>query len=210
MSFQPQSTHERSMAKYRRKASRYDSTTKGTDSIRTLTVALLALKEGETVLDVGCGSAVSVPLLLEGVGKSGRVFGFDQSLEMFQLAQRKAVERGWPNVHLQHGSAESLQLSAPLDALLFHYTHDILQSEQAVDNLLSLARPGARVAVAGMKNFPLWTGPLLALSFAKNFAWNGNPRGLNKPWRHLAARLESFTYISTHAGMGYMGVGQLA
>ena len=209
MTFTPTKTHLASISKYRRKAELYDTTIEGTNSIRSQTIALLQMRHGETVLDVGCGSGVSIPALIGGVGKHGLVYGFDQSPEMLAIAHRKSTQLHWANVSLQQGFAESVRFPSKLDAILFHYTHDILQSEAAVDNILSQAKPGTRVAIAGMKNFPWWTGPLLALSFCKNFAWNGNPKGLNKPWRHIAPRLGDFKVHSTQWGMGYMASGKL-
>ncbi len=206
--FTPASTHLRSIEKYRRKARIYDSTTGGTDTIRHRTIEHLQLKPGDVVLDVGCGSGVSIPLLIKEVGPSGTVYGFDQSPEMLALATQKCSEHGWSNVQVQHGFAETVQFDKPLDAILFHYTHDILQSPMAVRNILSQAAPNARVSIAGMKNFPWWTGPLLLLSFFKNYAWNGNPRGQWKPWRLINAELSDFHWQSTHCGMGYMASGR--
>ncbi len=211
--FTPSETHHRSIAKYKRKAAIYDTTTSGTDTIRHRTIELLNLEAGQTVLDVGAGSGVSIPLLLDKVGPSGHVVGFDQSQEMLALAQRKQERFQWQNVSLQFGFAESvqfqdeLQQSGGFDALLFHYTHDILQSEEAISNLLQAAKPGARVAIAGMKNFPWWTGPLTIVSFCKNYAWNGNKRGLWKPWARIEPHLSEFNRASTHVGMGYIAQG---
>ena len=205
--FAPANTHLRSIEKYRRKAKIYDSTTGHTDTIRRRTIDRLQLKSGDVVLDVGCGTGVSLPLLLQGVGPAGTVYGFDQSPEMLALAIRKCSDHGWTNVQVQHGFAESVRFAKPLDAILFHYTHDILQSPLAVQNLLSQASPNARISIAGMKNFAWWTGPLPLLSFFKNYAWNGNPRGLWKPWRLIRAELNEFHWQSTQWGMGYMASG---
>lgn len=209
MSFTPNKTHLASISKYQRKAKIYDTTIDGTNSIRSQTIALLQLQAGASVLDVGCGSAVSIPALREGVGNSGCVYGFDQSPEMLAIASRKATQMQWTNVSLQHGFAEAVRFERPLDAILFHYTHDILQSQAAIDNILSQAKPGARVAIAGMKNFPWWTGPLMILSFCKNFAWNGNPSGLTKPWRLIRPQLDDFQIRSTQWGMGYIASGTI-
>lgn len=205
--FTPTETHLRSIEKYRRKARFYDSTVGGTSSIRQRAIARLQLAPGQVVLDVGCGSGVSLPLLLDGVGETGTVYGFDQSPEMLAIARRKCAEHSWPNVHVQLGFAESVRFRKPLDAVLFHYTHDILQSPQAIGNILSQARPGARISVAGMKNFAWWTGPLALVSFLKNYAWNGNPRGQWKPWRLISAELDNGQWEATQWGMGYLASG---
>lgn len=206
--FTPAPTNLRSIEKYRRKARIYDSTIGGTDSIRRRAIELLQLQPGDVVLDVGCGSGASFPLLLKDIGAAGLVYGFDQSPEMLALAVEKCAKQGWSNVQVQREFAESVRFAKPLDAILFHYTHDILQSPLAVHNILSQAKPNARVAIAGMKNFAWWTGPLPLLSFFKNYAWNGNPRGLWKPWRLISAELESYHSRPTQWGMGYIASGK--
>jgi arsenite methyltransferase len=207
--FQATPSHLRSLQKYRLKAKIYDSTTDGTNTIRHRTIGHLDLKPGEVVLDVGCGSGVSFPLLMHAVGATGTILGFDQSPEMLALAHRKCAENGWTNVHLQNAFAESVRLPFRPNAILLHYTHDILQSPQAIDNLLAQAAPGARISIAGMKNFAWWTGPLTLLSFCKNYAWNGNPRGLWRPWRLIEPHLTDYRWRSTQWGMGYMASGSV-
>ncbi len=205
--FTPTSSNLRSIEKYRRKANIYDSTTGGTNTIRHRTIERLRLRPGQVVLDVGCGSGVSLALLRERVGSEGTVFGFDQSPEMLALARKKCLEKGWSNVQVQEGFAESVRFPKPLDAILFHYTHDIFQSSLAVENILSQAAPGAHISIAGMKNFAWWTGPFTLISFLKNYAWNGNPRGQWQPWRLIRPHLENYQWESTQWGMGYMASG---
>jgi SAM-dependent methyltransferase len=205
--FEPQQTHLRSIKKYEAKAKFYDSTLGPTNQIRLRCIDNLKLQLGDVVLDVGCGSGASFEYLLEKIGPSGFIYGFDQSAQMLEMAQKKIKQNQWKNVHLQHGFAESVTFEKPINALLFHYTHDILQSPRAVNNLLSHALPNARVAIAGMKNFPIWTGPLVLLSFFKNYAWNGNPSGLGRPWRHIASELNDWNQKSMQWGMGYIASG---
>lgn len=204
----PARSNRISLAKYRAKAAHYNSKTGRTWGIRERTIELLNLQPGQTVLDTGCGTGESFALLRDKVGPDGHVVGVDQSPEMIALARQLVRDKGWDNVTVILGFIETVQLPAPIDAVLFHYTHDILQEPAALDNLFSHIRPQARVAVAGMKFFPWWTGPLNLYAFCKNYAWNGKAGGLWRPWRHLALRLDDFTRCSTQFGMGYMGSGR--
>jgi hypothetical protein len=40
--------------------------------------------------------------------------------------------------------------------VLFNYTHDVLRSPAALDRIFAHARPGARVALARVKQPPWW------------------------------------------------------
>ena len=52
--------------------------------------ALAALKEGETVLDLGSGGGIDVLLSAKRVGPTGKAYGLDMTDEMLALAQRNA------------------------------------------------------------------------------------------------------------------------
>ena len=199
----------RSLAKYRQHAVGYDGTCGPTWPIRRKTVAALDLQPGQRVLDVGCGTGLSLPLLRAAVGPDGVVYGFDQSPEMLALARRRVDQAGWRNVKLYETAAQGVSLPEPVDALFLHYTHDILRSPSAVAALVACARPGAAVAIAGIKFFPRWLEPLNAWVYWKNRGYNGAPGELRSPWDRIALHLEDWRMRPTQFGMGYIGTGRL-
>jgi len=162
------------------------------------------------VLDVGCGTGLSLRMLRERVGEAGHVYGVDQSPEMAQRAIARVQEHGWHNVSVLQTAAQDVRLPRPVDALLFHYTHDILHSQAAIHNLFSMARPGARVAIAGIKYFPSWLAPLNLWVYLKNVPYNGAPGGLRRPWEHVAGFLCDLSITPTQFGMGYLAVARVA
>lgn len=199
-----------SIARYRRHAAGYDASARRTMALRLRTIALLQLQPGDVVLDVGAGTGLSYAPLLQAVGAGGRVLAFEQSPDMFALAERRARQNGWPQLWHIQSAAEDVQLPEAPDALLFNYVHDITRSPQAVANLLRQARPGARVAMAGMKFFPWWTGPLNLLAWLKNRPYNARAAELWQPWDRVAAQCSSFEVDTTQGGMGYIAHGRLA
>lgn len=200
---------ERSVQMYRDRAAGYDDTCGPTWPIRERTVAALQLQPGQCVLDVGCGTGLSLELLRTGVGETGRVYGFDQSPEMHALARARVERAGWSNVFLFETPAQGLHLPEAVDALFFHYTHDILRSVSAIDAVLACARPGAMVAIAGIKYFPWWLAPLNPWVYLKNRGYNGAPGELRSPWDRIVPRLVDWRMTPVQFGMGYIGVGRL-
>jgi arsenite methyltransferase len=201
--------NELSIARYRSKAAGYDASAEFTMPLRRRTIALLQLQPGQTVLDVGAGTGLSYALLREGVGDTGRVLAFEQSPEMFALAQQRVQREGWTNVWHANQPAETVQLPALADAVLFNYTHDICRTPEAVANILRQVRPGARVAMAGMKFFPWWVGPLNLLAWLKNRPYNAKAADLWEPWSPVAAHCDGFEWRSTQWGMGYIASARL-
>ncbi|HTY23572.1 MAG TPA: methyltransferase domain-containing protein, partial [Desulfomonilaceae bacterium] len=61
-------------------------------------VALAALKEGETVVDLGSGAGFDCFLAANQVGKNGRVIGVDMTPEMIDKARENARNGDYRNV----------------------------------------------------------------------------------------------------------------
>ncbi|MDP2221342.1 MAG: methyltransferase domain-containing protein [Hydrogenophaga sp.] len=192
---------------YRSKAAGYDASAEFTMPLRRRTIALLQLQPGQTVLDVGAGTGLSYALLRDAVGETGQVLAFEQSPDMFALAHLRVQTERWANVWHANAPAETVQLPALADAVLFNYTHDICRTPEAVANILRQVKPGARVAMAGIKFFPWWTGPLNIVAWLKNRPYNAKAADLWEPWGHVAARCDPFRWSSTQWGMGYIASG---
>jgi len=197
-----------SIERYRRHAANYDASAVRTMPLRRRAIELLALRPGDVVLDVGSGTGLSYPLLSAAVGPAGRVLGVEQSPEMFALAEARVRRDGLANVWHVCAAAESVRLAQPADAALFNYVHDISRSPLAVANLMRQLAPGARIAMAGMKFFPWWTGPLNLLAWLKNRPYNARAAEMWRPWDLVQAHCEGFEWTGTQWGMGYIAHGR--
>jgi len=201
------------LASYRMLAARYDAACRLIEPLRLAAIDALALQAGETVYDVACGTGAALPALALRVGAQGRVIGIEQSPEMAERAvTRFAGSVLPPNVEMLIAGVEDAHPSAQADALLLCYTHDILQSPRALDNLLVHARPGARVAVLGLRLLPWWWGaPVNLWSLWRGRHYRTTARGLRAPWTLLAERMEALRIVEYfHLRTNYLAVGRVA
>jgi len=193
---------------YRSLAAGYDASARFTARIRARAIAALALQPGETVLDVGSGTGLSIPLLEAAVGPQGRIVCIERSPGMMALARERVRDAGWQNVELVESEVEHAALPDGFDAILFHYVHDVLQSEAALERLFRHARAGARVAVAGVKYHPWWLAPLNVHVWVTMRRYSTNPVNLSRPWLVLERYVPGLERASTLLGRGYLGWGQ--
>jgi len=126
---------------YRGQAGRYDRRTEAFQPWRERLVAQLPARAGDTVLDVGCGTGLCLPLLHDKVGPTGTIVGIDASEQMLQVAADRVTAHGWDNVRLVAAPAEQAPIDGPADAALFCAVHDVLQSRAALGRVIEQLRP---------------------------------------------------------------------
>ncbi len=114
----------------------------------------LRLAPGQRVLDLGCGTGLSLPLLRARVGAQGAVVGLDASDSMLDQARRRVRRAGWSNVDLVAGDATAVAeglLGRRFDAVLATYVLSLVPDWRAAWRSLHAAvRPGGRVAVVDL------------------------------------------------------------
>lgn len=202
--------HNQTTEFYRRHAHDYDASARRTMALRHRTISRLGLQPGDTVLDAGCGTGLSFPLLLDLIGPSGTVMGVESSAEMLALARARCTAAGWQNVTLIEADLETAVLPRAADAVLFNYTHDVMRSPGALDNIFRQTRSGARIAAAGIKHPPRWLDPFRLYRRFKSRSCYARFEGLDKPWDLLARVASDLQVETTLFGTGYIVWGRLS
>ena len=119
------------------------------EKYRSHTINLLGDISGATVLDVGCGTGRNFPLLVERVGKQGKIIGVDYSEGMLEQAQRRIRTEGWRNIELICDDAARLdRVTELVDAVTAIWCLGIVYDlEAALNRIAELMRSGARCAI---------------------------------------------------------------
>ena len=204
----------RSNQQYAVLAGQYDALTPRLEPLRREAHALLNLRAGDTVMDVGCGTGKSLAALSQAVGVGGHVIAVEPCTPMMSQARERQSRDGLANVRLIEAHIEAVTARvAPhsVDAFLLMFTHDVLQSEAAIKALLHLAKPGARFALTGGKFF---RGPLALLNpWVK---WRQQPycttfANYDAPWRRLFGTrgMTATHWQARYGGIAYIAGGRV-
>ena len=181
----------------------------GIKPVRQKAVKLLNLKQGDRVLDMGCGPGGSFPYLVHSVGPSGQVVGVEISPEVSINARRRIARNGWRNVEVIEAAARTVHLKGTFDGALMFAAADVYASEEALENIYPHLRDNARVVAFGGKTSTDRLGrllnPVLRMLFKLSFSTTSSPD--YEPWRMLAKRVEKLDIEEYFFGLMFLASG---
>jgi SAM-dependent methyltransferase len=115
-------------------------------------VALAALREGDTVLDLGSGAGFDCFLAAKRVGDKGRVIGVDMTPAMLAKARENAQRGGYTNVEFREGHIEALPVEdKSIDVIISNCVINLSPDKAKVfAEMNRVLKPGGRFFISDL------------------------------------------------------------
>jgi ubiquinone/menaquinone biosynthesis C-methylase UbiE len=219
----PTDLRERIVDLYRARARNYDLTANLYYLIgyrewahRRKAIATLALRPGDAVVEIGCGTGLNFGLLQGAVGPTGKIIGVDLTDAMLEQARQRVQENGWENVELVHSDALEYEFPHDVDGILSTFALSLVpECGQVICKSTQALRPGGHWVVLDLRLPDRWPGWLSSLilpivrPFAVTDEWVAR-----RPWDtiHGAMRdcLSDVSLTEMYFGASYIISGERA
>jgi len=145
--------------------------------------ALIELKPGETVLDLGSGGGIDVLLSAKRVGPTGKAYGLDMTDDMLALARENQQQAGVENVEFLKGEIERIPLpDNSVDVVISNCVINLsADKDRVLREAFRVLKPGGRFAVSDVvvrgevheevrKSMLLWVGCIAGALEEKEYA----------------------------------------
>ena len=167
--------------------------------------ALIDLRPGQTVLDLGSGGGIDALLSARRVGPAGKVYGLDMTDEMLALARANQARAGVTNVEFLKGEIEAIPLpDASVDVVISNCVINLSpDKDRVLREAFRVLRPGGQLAVSDVvvrkpvpadvrRNMELWIGCVAGAleegSYRDKLTAAGFSDVTVEPWRIYDAR----------------------
>lgn len=148
----------------------YDATRKYYLLGRDRLISEMNIKEGENVLEIGCGTGRNLIILARKHPKTN-FFGLDASAEMLKSAQRKIDRLKIENIHFEVALAddfkfgETFNLPENFDTCYFSYSISMIPTwKESIENCLENLKAGRSFYIVDFydqKDLPAWFRKIL-------------------------------------------------
>ena len=186
--------------------------------------ALIELKPGQVVLDLGSGGGIDVLLSAKRVGPTGKAYGLDMTDDMLALARANQQQAGVENVEFLKGEIENIPLpDNSVDVIISNCVINLsADKDRVLREAFRVLKPGGRFAVSDVvvrgavpdevrKSMLLWVGciagALEETEYLSKLTAAGFEQASIEPTREY--NVEDARHFLTEAGVDVDGIAPL-
>jgi demethylmenaquinone methyltransferase/2-methoxy-6-polyprenyl-1,4-benzoquinol methylase len=172
---------------------------------RKMTVKGLKLSKGDFVVELGCGTGLNFPLVLDAIGPDGKLIGVDITDKMLDQARIRVKENGWKNVELVQSDFAEYDFPGIFTTGALQYSP---QYDEIIKKGYESLKTGQNFVVFDFKmpkGFTRIFTPVL-IFFTK--AFEANEEYLKRhAWESIEKYFEKTTFQEGWGGFVYLSVG---
>lgn len=165
--------------------------------------AILRLKSGQTVLDLGSGAGIDCFFAAKKVGAKGRVIGVDMTPQMLSKARDNAQKGGYKNVEFRLGEIEHLPVADnTVDVIISNCVINLAPEKgQVYREAFRVLRPGGKLAVSDV----VATRPITDKERADPTLWSSCSSGALEV-KEVKSLLRRAGFINVHVDVKATGL----
>lgn len=202
---------------YRKRAKHYDFTANlyyllgfREQAYRHKAIKALNLHQGDTVVELGCGTGLNFPLLEKEVGAQGRIIGVDLTDAMLDKARQRTIQNGWSNVELAQSDVALYQFPSGIDGVISTFALTLSpEFDKIIQNGCKALNPAKRFVILDFKMPSGWLSRLapLAVFLTRPF---GVTRDLadRHPWESIGKYMKNTSLVEFYGGFIYIAMGE--
>lgn len=203
---------------YRKRAPSYNNSVKLFNLIgwrvnfyRIKAVDALNLKQGDTVIDLCCGTGLNFPHLQSAVGPNGKIIGMDLSADMLKVAEKQVKEKKWENIILVNSDAAQYQFQKNINGIISSYAITMIPEFDSIINSCSDALgKGGRLVILDFKKpegWSEWFSKLMLTLFIKPYGGTYDLKD-RRAWESLEKYLRLTEFKEYYFGSTYIASGE--
>jgi ubiquinone/menaquinone biosynthesis C-methylase UbiE len=173
---------------------------------RLLSIKKLSLQRGNFVIELGCGTGLNFPFIMEQIGPEGRLIGIDLTPGMLEIARMRIERSGWENVELIQSDIAAYNFPEGVNGVfatgLFGY---IPEYDSVIKSASQALAPNGHMVILDGKqpeNLPAWLFKIV-LKLGGPFGYT--PEYFNvRPWESVDHYFNETSFETWYGGMMYI------
>jgi len=177
---------------------------------RTMAVDALAVRPGDHVIEIGCGTGLNFRYVIEQIGATGRLTGVDLTDAMLAQASERVRRNNWTNVDLVRTDAAQYAFPENVAGVISSFAITLIpEFDTIIGKAAAALRPNGRLVILDLKKpdgWPEWVVKA-GVAIAKPFGVSLD-LAKRKPWVVMKKYFRDVKVTELYGGFAYIAVGE--